>query len=691
MYSQIYLTVMKFYEDVEYPIKNLNLDSYKFQSMLLGWKFLVNSIKVISIVAALITLYESNHDRSTYCIVITLLAVCHALILWIDRFTEKSLDNINVMLPLWMTLIGLAICHYITLHEESRADLWSAYYLCIWTVATISWVRWRRMALSFLVVKLYYLLTFCLDAAHINYRFLCMIVFKTMFYTILWMISSKKLRDNIKLKEKSHKLFMGFKKTLSEIDQTVYVTTQKDETDILFQNKLMNGDLSTKSWANHSDIVDEPCYTIRSWGALNTNEDFDPIREFSTHKLTLKELLGHQIEKIKSETDIVHTMVQESFDENSPKSTWLESHQFSLKTFKIKWRNSEDDVYINIIDNSNERNKLKNMKISYENSLKVAKNWVINLRDYISSFENILSANQSSFKEIMKITRQEPNLDFSFFDKIETVINSLNYELKLSKQLVTMALNSWNNWESYLKWLSITNEFKVEWNSLLITSAYEEFKIKKLMSDLKMIFEPQWALKNIELQIKWSVSARSKLFHSDFGKILQVISNLVDISLHLTSKGKIWIEIFEEIQNKSRSKQETCLWVTLRDTSIGLDQKLVDYLLSSENPNEHKINADTTQGIGFNLYITIKLIESMSSSISIKTIKNIGSEYWVWFKEHSDPEFSIKTHEANLLGSPMFQKESRVMSTGNISKQSDMMGISIGPKMVQRVWLQPSE
>lgn len=189
-------------------------------------------------------------------------------------------------------------------------------------------------------------------------------------------------------------------------------------------------------------------------------------------------------------------------------------------------------------------------------------------------------------------------------DKLLDYLNKINIS---SKQLLELINN-------------ILDVSKIEENMPLIDKA--EFNITKALEDILLVFREQAELQKKQMQIMLKIKHDYVL--SDWGKIRQIISNIMSNALKYTKTGgKISVEI-NEIEGKFVSKYE----FRIVDDGIGMSK---DFLMKIYTPfeRETRFHSEEMTGTGLGMAIVQNNIQKLNGQITINSQPGEGCDVHV--------------------------------------------------------------
>ncbi len=149
------------------------------------------------------------------------------------------------------------------------------------------------------------------------------------------------------------------------------------------------------------------------------------------------------------------------------------------------------------------------------------------------------------------------------------------------------------------------------------------FQAGDILKDVKSLFDPLAAEKNIPLTIKIEGDP-DIAFIGDAGHLKQILINFVSNSVKFTKKG----EIILSLKTHKIDKDKTELFYSVQDTGIGIPKKKQKevfkefYMVDASETREH-------QGTGLGLTISKRLVKSMNGRIGVDSEIGQGSCFWI--------------------------------------------------------------
>ncbi len=149
-----------------------------------------------------------------------------------------------------------------------------------------------------------------------------------------------------------------------------------------------------------------------------------------------------------------------------------------------------------------------------------------------------------------------------------------------------------------------------------------EFDFSSVVTGVVDILTPQARDKNLRLEHDIDDHARAT-FVGDYGRLRQVLVNLVGNAIKFTHDGEIRI-VARQIGGSDKA---TRLRVEIVDTGIGIPAESIDRLFRSFT----QVDASTSRrfgGTGLGLAICRKIIEAMGGEIGVDSVVGEGSRFW---------------------------------------------------------------
>lgn len=155
-----------------------------------------------------------------------------------------------------------------------------------------------------------------------------------------------------------------------------------------------------------------------------------------------------------------------------------------------------------------------------------------------------------------------------------------------------------------------------------LTIDHIPFNLKPLTADILDGFRPQASVKNIELQLQYTIPT-SLIYISDPMRITQILSNLISNAIKFTEKGKVSIAV-SAIGSTEKSDQ---IRIDIVDTGIGISAENAKHIFEEFD----RVSNTTKQyeGTGLGLTITQKLVHLLHGTINLESKPGEGSHFTI--------------------------------------------------------------
>lgn len=159
---------------------------------------------------------------------------------------------------------------------------------------------------------------------------------------------------------------------------------------------------------------------------------------------------------------------------------------------------------------------------------------------------------------------------------------------------------------------------KIEENMPVITKA--EFNIKQALEEVFTVFKEQAELQQKNFEVRYNIKHNYVL--SDWGKIRQIINNIVSNSLKYTRKnGNVYVEI-NETEGKFVSKYN----FIIVDDGIGMSKEFLEKIYTPFE-RETRFQSEEMTGTGLGMVIVQNNIQALNGQIEINSKPGEGSEF----------------------------------------------------------------
>jgi len=176
-----------------------------------------------------------------------------------------------------------------------------------------------------------------------------------------------------------------------------------------------------------------------------------------------------------------------------------------------------------------------------------------------------------------------------------------------------------------------------------------EFKISDLIEMTVKTNIVHAKEKGIEFNSKINLNL-SEVFVGDYGKIQQILNNLISNAIKFTRQGSVCLEV----EKLSEDIHTALLRFSVIDTGIGISTENIDKLFKSFSQVDGT-NTRKYGGTGLGLIISKKLAEIIDGDISLESIKDKGSRFSLTvriakFDSIKGKEENVERKEENIEG-----------------------------------------
>lgn len=202
-------------------------------------------------------------------------------------------------------------------------------------------------------------------------------------------------------------------------------------------------------------------------------------------------------------------------------------------------------------------------------------------------------------------------------------LSSLNVKSKSIEQL-TNYLVSINNAGMTLNALfdEVADFSQIEANKLSLRS--EVFSLKAVLSDVHQVFRRRFIDKGVELDVN-SDPLLPVWVEGDFGRLKQIVLNLVSNALKFTQTGKVTLGC--ELLQENTHNHTALVMFSVEDTGIGISDEFLQQMFQPFSQRDMS-STRIFQGMGLGLALASKIAVLMNSKIEVQSQEGKGSRFF---------------------------------------------------------------
>lgn len=151
-----------------------------------------------------------------------------------------------------------------------------------------------------------------------------------------------------------------------------------------------------------------------------------------------------------------------------------------------------------------------------------------------------------------------------------------------------------------------------------------DYDLGILLNETVEMVRPRANEKSLELVMEISPDTPTHL-NGDEVRIRQIITNILTNAIKYTNKGKVTLTV----SGKQLSEEKTELYVSVKDTGIGIRKEDIGHLFESFKRVEESRNRNI-EGTGLGLSITMRLLNLMGSRLEVDSTYGEGSDFYFY-------------------------------------------------------------
>lgn len=154
-----------------------------------------------------------------------------------------------------------------------------------------------------------------------------------------------------------------------------------------------------------------------------------------------------------------------------------------------------------------------------------------------------------------------------------------------------------------------------------------DYNLGIVLSEIVEMIHPRVRDKALELELNIHPATPVHLY-GDEVRIRQIITNILTNAVKYTKQGKVTLTV----SGKQLSQESVQLYVSVKDTGIGIRQEDIERLFDSFQRIEESRNRNI-EGTGLGLSITMRLLNLMGSRLEVESTYGEGSEFYFYLEQ----------------------------------------------------------
>jgi signal transduction histidine kinase len=310
--------------------------------------------------------------------------------------------------------------------------------------------------------------------------------------------------------------------------------------------------------------------------------------------------------------------------QSSQESVELEPKFYTLTTVKVNWVASMNS-YMHVFIDTTDIHKLEKAKVTNKCMHIMFSSISHELRTPINAFVNaneMIKFGADSIKKFDCIKK----FSSKNFENVSKMLDLIDKHTRIATVSSNLLLNLTED---------ILDFAKIEAGIFTLNS--KVFIIIELINEIMFIFEHQWRAKGLEFIIEGDEELLRSEFNSDWGRIKQILINLISNAFKFTRQGYIKI-IISSYTERSFEQNQRFLKFVVEDTGVGIsehDQARLFKVFGMVHKHRDEFNL---RGTGLGLTITQKLVELLGGEISLESEEENGTKVTFIIKETQDTE-----------------------------------------------------
>ena len=222
--------------------------------------------------------------------------------------------------------------------------------------------------------------------------------------------------------------------------------------------------------------------------------------------------------------------------------------------------------------------------------------------EFLSRMSHEIRTPMNAIIGLDAIALQEKNLTKAMEDYLQKIGLSARFLLSLINDILDMS--------------------RIESGRMLLKKA--PFNFEDMINSINTILYEQCRVNGLDYDCVLK-SYTEPFYIGDVMKLQQVLINLLGNSVKFTPKGG---KVHFMIEQIASAKDKAVLRFEVADTGIGIDERFIPHLFEAFT-QEERGTTSVYGGTGLGLAISKNIINLMGGTISVHSIKNVGSEFTV--------------------------------------------------------------
>lgn len=147
-------------------------------------------------------------------------------------------------------------------------------------------------------------------------------------------------------------------------------------------------------------------------------------------------------------------------------------------------------------------------------------------------------------------------------------------------------------------------------------------------------------LESMGVNLVFSTDIKEKYINIDIKKIEKVLLNLLSNSVKYSREG------IKTVINIRLYTENDKIYISVKDNGIGIEESYLDLIFNMFTQENSDCMTREAEGSGIGLYLVKSLLQMQGANISVKSIKNEGSEFIIEFPDNNE-----EIDETNIIES----------------------------------------